>query len=1084
MRCSKCGSESREGRKFCANCGAPLTVPCPKCGATNRAEERFCGECGSALTQVPAAGRKETSSITFSGERRHLTVLFCDLVGSTEISAQLDPEEWRELVATYHRAAAEAITRYGGHVAKYLGDGVMAFFGYPEAHDNDAERAARAGLAILEAVSKLNQESTKPTISVRVGIDSGAVVVGEGAGQDVDVFGEAPNVAARVQAAADPDTVLITAATYRLVSGLFVVEERGAQALRGIAQPVNLYRVIRPSGMRGRLAAAAAVRGMTPFIDREEELRLLINRWQRAREGEGQVVTIVGEAGIGKSRLMQQFRDHLATDRHTWLECAAAALFQNSPFYPIAEMLQQTFHFHTNQNVEYRLAALEASLESAGLNLNQTVPLISSLLELRTDPKYLPSSLPPDQQRRKLLAALVAWTIGFAQAQPLVMATEDLHWADPSTLELTQLLLEQGATAPLMLLYTARPEFRAQWPLRAHHTQITLNRLSAQYVRMMVSQVAAQKAITEETVNAVIERTSGVPLFVEELTRVVLESGAAKLVGREIPVTLHDSLMARLDRLGPAKEVLQIAAVIGSEFSYELLRKVHPIVEASLQDALFKLTDAELVYVRGIAPEANYFFKHALIRDAAYEALLKSRRKELHQLVARTINETFPALKDAHPEVLARHWTEAGEIESAIDEWSRAGKQANQHGAFHEAQESYQQVLSLLNLLPESPERDARELEFRQSLVSMLHVTRGWAAPETLTHAERTGILAEKSGNLRQLVGSMTLRCLHAYIAGDLLMAAALADQALELASREMNLTALANLHMMELVIRHQRGDLTGAEKYFANGLQFFEDPGFKRNPNGGVIVVFGTASCNAWLLGRADVARKRMALMRAAVNPANPHDSPWADVHAGVLYTLLRESEQTGALAVRALEICEKHKFPNEAAFCRGLLGIARAHQGRTTEGIALIRQQIADLLKMGNRITIPLYMTSLTMAEKLDGNIAAALETAEQALTFNPDEAVGRAETLRIRGELRLEQGDRHLAEADFRDSIAMARSMGARAWELRTTVSLARLLDSEGRRDEAHTMLAEIYNWFTEGFDTPDLKDAKLLLEQLGN
>jgi class 3 adenylate cyclase len=377
----------------------------------------------ASISVVSAAALKaetESRDRGLAGERRHLSVLFCDLVGSTEIAARLDPEEWRETVAGYQRAASGAITRYGGHVAKYLGDGVMAFFGYPEAHDNDAERAARAGLAILDAISRLDRpEHAK--LAVRVGIDSGPVVVGAGAGTEVDIFGAAPNVAARVQAAAEPGSVLITAATHRLVSGLFVVDQRGAQALRGIAEPVELYRVIRPSGMRGRLAAAAAVRGMTPFINREEESRLLVNRWERAREGEGQVVTIVGEAGIGKSRLVQHFREQIAADPHTWLECATAPFFQNTPFYAIADMLQQTFHWHTNQNAEQRLAALEASLALVGLKLEETVPLIASLLELPVGAKYPPSSMAPEQQRRRLLATLVAWTIGFAKAQPLVL---------------------------------------------------------------------------------------------------------------------------------------------------------------------------------------------------------------------------------------------------------------------------------------------------------------------------------------------------------------------------------------------------------------------------------------------------------------------------------------------------------------------------------------------------------------------------------------------------------------------------------------------------------------------------------------
>jgi class 3 adenylate cyclase/ribosomal protein L40E len=721
MRCQNCSAENPQGAKFCIQCATPLQRGCQKCGFDNPSEARFCAQCGTPLDgAAPIRAETEPRERGPAGERRHLTVLFCDLVGSTQIAARLDPEEWRETVASYQRAVADAITRFGGHVAKYLGDGVMAFFGYPEAHDNDAERAARASLAILDSIANLDEQPARPKLSARIGIHSGAVVVGAGAGKDADVFGDAPNIAARVQEVATPGTVLITDFTHRLVSGLFLLEDRGAHQLKGIERPVQLYRVIQPSGVRGRLEAAAAVHGMTPFVGREDELRLLMNRWERVSDGEGQVITIAGEAGIGKSRLVRRFREQIAATPHTWLECAAAAFFQNTPFYAITEMLRQSVLW------EQRFRALEASLASPGREPSEAVPPpIASLLELPASAEYPPSSMPPDQQRKQLLAALVAWTFEIAKVQPLVIATEDLHWADPSTLELIQLLVEQGATAPLMLLYTARPEFHPQWPRRAHHTQVTLNRLSSRDVRTIVGQVAAQKVLSAETLEAVVERTSGVPLFVEELTRAVLESGTAQLMGREIPVTLHDSLMARLDRLGPAKEIAQVGAVIGAEFSYELLRAVYPIAEEDLQRALRSLADAELLYVRGIAPDANYQFKHALIRDAAYEALLKTRRKDLHRRVARAIDEKFPTLKETQPEVLARHWAEAGETEQAIAEWSRAGKIAEARNAFAEALESYQQVLVLLTLLPKSAERDIRELELRQSVFSMLFVTRG-----------------------------------------------------------------------------------------------------------------------------------------------------------------------------------------------------------------------------------------------------------------------------------------------------------------------------------------------------------------------
>jgi class 3 adenylate cyclase/tetratricopeptide (TPR) repeat protein len=1026
-------------------------------------------------------------------------VLFCDLVGSTEIAARLDPEEWRELVASYHRAAAEAITRYSGHVAKFLGDGILAFFGWPEAHDNDAERAARAGLAMLDAVSKLGGQTGHPKLAARVGIDSGAVVVGAGAGKETDVFGEAPNIAARVQAAAEPGTVLITDAVHRLVSGLFVVESRGASALKGIERSLQLYKLVEPSGVRGRLEAAAAVRGLTPFVGREDELRLLQNRWERALEGEGQVVLVIGEAGIGKSRLLQRFHELIPDASHAWLEAAAAPFFQNTPFHAIAELLHQLVgqaalpatdaqaaratasdgvaQLETNE----RLEQLESALLMVGLKPADAVPLIAPLLNLPAAAKYPPPPIAPEQQqRRRLLAMLVEWVLGAARTQPLTVALEDLHWADASTLEVVQLLVEQRPTAHLLLLCTARPEFRPQWPLRAHHTQITLNRLSTRNVREMIAQVAARNALAGETVETVIERTGGVPLFVEELTRAVLESHSAKLTGREIPVTLHDSLMARLDRLGPAKEVIQIGAVIGSEFSYELLHAVHPLGAEELRSALRNATDAELVYVRGIAPEATYQFKHALIRDAAYETLLKSRRKELHGQVARTISDKFPVLKEAHPEVVAHHWAEAGETVQAIAEWTRAGKAAESHHAFREAQQSYEQALALLSLLSESAERDLQELDLRQSIIRMLWITIGTASPESVDARTRAIALAKKTGNLSQLVSLMHATGLAAWTAGDYESAATLADEALELAEREGNPTNLGLAYRLQVLVRHFRGDLAGAEEHFARGLKFFEDatiwplPSVRLGP-------FGLASWNAWRLGRADLARERLARMIAAANEDNPAEVAVSGWLGALSYLLLGENERAETLAARALELSEKHRIPHFAEYARCYLGWARAWLGRPSEGVVLIRQAIARMAAIGTHNDT--YTFALAESQALSGAIGDALETIEQLLQPNRSDAnIFRPEAFRLRGELQTKQGRREAAEADFREALTLARSMGAKAYELRAAMSFARLLRDTGRRDEARTMLAEIYNWFTEGFDTADLKEAKALLDEL--
>ena len=1117
MHCASCGSDTPPKAKFCIECSAQLTRRCAKCGVENPPQAKFCAECGSAVT-VAGQGRADvtaaTQADTHSGEpsvshgsenaeRRHLTVLFCDLANSTGIAAGLDPEEWRDAVAAYHGAASEAITRFGGYVAKYLGDGVIAFFGYPEAHDNDAERATRAGLAILHAITKLNEQVTRPRLSARIGIDSGAVVVGAGVDEETDVFGDTPNIAARVQAAATQDTVLITAATHRLLSGLFVVEDRGLQSLKGIERPVRLYQVVRPSGARGRLEAAAAARGLTPFVGRDDELRSLLKRWELVLDGEGQVALIVGEAGIGKSRLVQRFHEQIAAIPHTWVEAAAPPFYQNTPFYPVSEVLHQLVwqqnldrsalgevqiedQKHDRENalprdklVDEELALLESGLALAGVRPAEALPLIAAILNLPLPANYPPSPLPPEQQRRKLLAALIELLLGAARTQPLVLVIEDLHWADPSTLELIQLLAEQTVATRLLLLFTARPEFRPQWPLRPHHIQINLNRLSTGNVRTMVEQVAAQAAFSQEMLAAVVERTGGVPLFIEELTRAVLESGRESLAERTIPATLHDSLMARLDRLGPAKEILQIGAVIGAEFSYQLVREVRPIAEPELERALRAASDAELLYARGVPPEATYRFKHALIRDAAYEALLRSRRKELHRLIAQNIDEKFLELKKIHPEMLARHWAEAGETERAIPEWLKAGKRDEACSAFEEAQASYRRALALLALLPETPERDLQELELQQSLIRLLFISRGYTGREAIEAADRAATLAEKSGNLRKFVNLIISRGISAAIGGDLRGATKIADRALELGSREGSPSLVGRAHLLQTIVRFYRGDLAGAEQHFTEGLKFFDHPAFRRVP-GAAIAAFNYGAVTAWLSGRADLSRNRMAQMMAAADEDNPFDLAFSGQLACELQAWMRAHDEAEASALRALGLAERHQFREIAAGVRCILGMVQAQLQRATDAVSLIRNALAELQEMGERL--PNTWLFLANAYERTGAIANALETVNRTSQQWPDMRVYQPEILRMHGELQFRKGGIELAEADFRDSIALAQNMGAKSWELRTSMSLARMLWNSGRLDEARAMLTEIYNWFTEGFDTPDLKDAKALLDEL--
>jgi class 3 adenylate cyclase len=1006
-------------------------------------------------------------------------VVFCDLVGSTELSHHLDPEESRAIVLPYQRAAARVVEQFGGHVAKFLGDGVMALFGWPQAHEDDAERAVRAALSILEAISALNRESQGPRLSARIGIHTGEAVVAAGGDEAPDVFGDASNFASRVQNAADSNTVVVTAQTHQLVAGRFVVESLGNKDLKGIDEPVELFRVIRPSGARGHLASAA-VRGLTPFVGREDELRTLMSRWERAREGEGQVVLISGEAGIGKSRLVQQFRERLAATPHSWIKCELSPYLQNTPFASVADMFQQGLDWGNDDSVETKLAQLEQNLERVGLQPAEALPLLAPLLSLTVPQKYQPLQPSPEQQRKRLLATLTGWLFGMARVHPVVMVLEDLQWSDPSTLEFHQTSVEQGATVPLLLLYTTRPEFRAPWPMHAHHAQITLGRLRERDVREMVHAVAPRVAMTEQMVDAVTSRSSGVPLFVEELTREVVESGGRGAT-EDIPETLHNSLVARLDRLGPAREVAQVASVIGREFSYQLLGAISQVGEGELQSALNQLADAELVYARGVPPAATYQFKHALIRDAAYDALLKTRRRELHRRVAQVLTGKFSALADAQPALVAQHWAEGGETERATDAWEAAARSSAERGALREAEFSLRSALTNLKNLPESASRDFRELDLLMKVVPLVWTNQGFGGEQLRELNERCRVLAERTGELSSLITHAYASWTTTIATGQYAACAGFADILIDIAKKEGSDLSLSLAYEAKLEVRTYRGDLLGSEEDFASGNSLFGLPGFQQT-TGAVDRVFFQASLNAWLLGLADTARQRFVHSIATAPQRSSFDHAHAKSNAAALNVLLREPQKVAAFAAQAVEISEEHGYPEIAAWSRAALGWAKAQLGAAREGVALLRQYTRFARATGQRIFVTAYLTWLAEAQGMCGSLVDALRTTELALRTNREEVFFQPETIRVRGELHLRQHAPGMAEEDFRHAIALSQSMSAKLLELRATTSLALLLRDTDRRDEARAMLAEIYNWFTEGFDTADLKDAKALLDEL--
>ena len=906
-----------------------------------------------------------------------------------------------------------------------------------------------------------------------------------------EIFGDVPNVAARAQALAEPGSVVVTARVQRQVAGLFVAEERGSHELKGVPEPVTLYRIVRASGGGRR----AGQRHLTPLVGRDEEMAMLMRRWERARHGDGQLVMIVGEPGLGKSRLIEEFHARLREVPHTWVEWSCSQLLQYTPLHPISEWGRQRFG-GADVPAEQRIADLENSIAQVKLDPAENVPLLAPLLDIPLPQERTPT-LTPEELRRRQLAALTAWVVAGARVQPVVLALEDLHWADPTTLELLRGIAERGALAPLFVLITARPEFRPGWGMRSHHGMIALAPLDGEQVRQMVGELAARHALPKEVIDGVTDRAGGVPLFVEEVTRLLLESSDQGGI-QTIPPTLQQSLTARLDRLGPAREVAQIASVIGRDFSYALLRAVAGMDEASMHAALERLAEDDILLVQGLPPESDYRFKHALIQDAAYENLLKSRRQVLHRRVAETLRDNVAVAAAAEPELLAHHFTQAEMTESAIEWWGKAGQRSLQRSALVEGIEQLTRALALIATLPATPALRRQKINFNVALITPLYHVKGAAALETKMAAERARLLIEEAEALGEspedplllfsVLYGFWVANLVAYN-GDALRE--LAVQFLALAEKQgATVPLMVGQRLIGLSLLHT-GDVAEGRAHLDRAVALYDPaehrPLATRFGQDVRVATLSWRSMALWLLGypKAALADTEHAL-KDAREIGQAATLIYALVWTSFAQTFCGSYATANAQSDEVVPMADEQGSVFWKAFGMLNQGCVLALTGEAADAVQMITRELTAYRSTGTTMWMPTYLSYLARAYAGLGQFDDAWRCIGEAMTTieTSNESWFKAESHRMAGEIALKspQLDAAKAQTYFEQALAIARQQQAKSWELRAAMSMARLWRDQGKRNEARELLAPVYSWFTEGFDTLDLKEAKALLDEL--
>jgi class 3 adenylate cyclase/predicted ATPase len=1034
-------------------------------------------------------------------ERRHLTVLFCDLVGSTALSERLDPEDLREVVQAYQSLCGAIIRRYDGYVAQFLGDGLLVYFGYPTAHEDDAARSVRAGLEIATEVQAVR--AAGEPLQARVGIHSGLVVVGEigeGARREQLALGQTPNFANYAQTRAAPGSVVMSEATERLVRGYFRFEEMIEAAPSRMSRPLRLFRILGRTSASSRIEAASTT-GLSPFVGRTAEVEFLSSAWAGAAAGIASSVVLRGEPGIGKTRLVAVVKGWIEPEQNDLLECRCSPYYQNTALHPIIEMLERRLGYDA-ERADRELKILEERVRALGLAPGEAVPLLAPLFSIPLGDGYAPLDMAPTKQRQRTLELLADCLVRLAVRRPTLFIVEDLHWSDPTTVELMKMVLSrQGgeSTARLMVLVTARTELPAgAIPCIA---EMRLQPLAREDSKTLVSHVTGRKALPDEVLAQLLTRAGGVPLFVEEATKAILEGGAFRelddryelsgpMPSSVVPPSVRDSLTARIDRLGDSKPMVQLAATLGREFRHDVVKAVSPSDDAAIERDLARLVDAELLYRKGNPPDAVYTFKHALIQDAAYDSLLRKTRQEYHARIARTLAERFPHLSEAEPELLARHYEGAGLIAEAISLWQRAGTHAMARAANLEAIAHLTHAAELLRAQPSSPEALQQELAIQLARGPALMAIKGYAAPDVRESYTRAREICRELGDVPQLYPVLWGLWAYYFVGGNLGQAFDLGEQVYRLAKAAEDPSLLTTASHALGYPTLYRADYARALELAEAALDVFDidrERAIVRelqfSSTSALCDIAGTA---LWVLGYPDralkLADRGMALAAELQHP--PAIAYAATAFSWGVPHLRGESAKVRDAAETVLRLSSAEEFSFWPPLTRFFLGWSHIVEGRIEAGISETQSAMRQYRTIGGGILRTTGFAIIADGHRQLGRFDEALAIIGEGLenVAASQERHYEQELYRIRGEIFGALGRIGEAEQEIQHALALTREQKAKSLELRASMSLARLWDNTGKRSAGRDLLAEVYEKFTEGFETRDLKQAKALLDEL--